>query len=80
MKGALTIDFLEKYLTWNSASYCQILRKNLPYLLNDPRVCMCVCVCKASIIFTNPSAQAGYDTTSIFEQSVTGLNSEFSFS
>ena len=31
-------------------------------------------------IFTNPSAQAGYDTKSIFKQSLTGLNSEFSFS
>ena len=31
------------------------------------------------IIFTNPSAQAGYDTRSIFKQSLTGLNSEFSF-
>ena len=31
-------------------------------------------------IFTNPSAQAGYDTRSIFKQSLTGLNSEFSFS
>ena len=30
--------------------------------------------------FTNPSAQAGYDTRSIFKQSLTGLNSEFSFS
>ena len=32
------------------------------------------------IIFTNPSARAGYDTRSIFKQSLTGLNSEFSFS
>ena len=32
------------------------------------------------IIFTNPSAQAGYDKTSIFKPSLTGLNSEFSFS
>ena len=32
------------------------------------------------IIFTNPSARAGYDTRSIFQQSLTGLNSEFSFS
>ena len=32
------------------------------------------------IIFTNPSARAGYDTRSIFKRSVTGLNSEFSFS
>ena len=32
------------------------------------------------IIFTNPSARAGYDTRSIFKQSLTGLHSEFSFS
>ena len=32
------------------------------------------------IIFTNPSTQAGYDTRSIFKRSLTGLNSEFSFS
>ena len=31
-------------------------------------------------IFTNPSTQAGYDTRSIFKWSLTGLNSEFSFS
>ena len=31
-------------------------------------------------IFTNPSAQAGYDTRSILKRSLTGLNSEFSFS
>ena len=28
----------------------------------------------------NPSARAGYDTRSISKQSLTGLNSEFSFS
>ena len=28
----------------------------------------------------NPSAQAGYDTRSVFKRSLTGLNSEFSFS
>ena len=32
------------------------------------------------ILFTNPSARAGYDTRSIFKWSLTGLNSEFSFS
>ena len=32
------------------------------------------------VLFTNPSAQAGYDTKSIFKWSLTGLNSEFSFS
>ena len=36
---------------------------------------------KSSIILsTNPSARAGYDTRSIFKRSLTGLNSEFSFS
>ena len=33
-----------------------------------------------STIFTDPSAWAGYDTRSIFKRSLTGLNSEFSFS
>ena len=32
------------------------------------------------ILFTNPSARAGYDTRSNFKRSLTGLNSEFSFS
>ena len=31
------------------------------------------------VLFTNPSARAGYDTRSIFKRSLTGLNSEFSF-
>ena len=31
-------------------------------------------------IFTKPSARAGYDTRSIFKRSLTGFNSEFSFS
>ena len=32
------------------------------------------------IIFTNPSARAGYDTRSIFKRILSGLNSQFSFS
>ena len=32
------------------------------------------------IIFTNPSVRAGYDTRPIFKRSLTGLNSEYSFS
>ena len=32
------------------------------------------------ILYTNPSARAGYDTRSIFKRSLTGFNSEFSFS
>ena len=35
--------------------------------------------CRLSI-FTNPSTRAGYDTRLIFKGSLTGLNSEFSFS
>ena len=35
---------------------------------------------RAVIIFTNPLARAGYDTRSIFKRSLTGLNSELSFS
>ena len=31
-------------------------------------------------IFTNSSARTGYDARSIFKRSLTGLNSEFSFS
>ena len=31
-------------------------------------------------LFTNPSTRAGYDTRSIFKRTLTGLNSEFSFS
>ena len=38
-----------------------------------------LCRCN-HIIFTNPSARAGYDTRSIFKRSLIGLNSEFSFS
>ena len=34
---------------------------------------------RSVILFTNPSARAGYDTRSIFKRSLTGLNSEFSF-
>ena len=53
-------------------------------------MCMCVCVLfkfvqmniklESIYIFTNPSARAGYDTRSISERSLTGLNSQFSFS
>ena len=32
------------------------------------------------VLFTNPSAWAGYDTRSVFKRSLTGFNSEFSFS
>ena len=41
---------------------------------------MSAVIYKNIIIFTDPSTQAGYDTRSIFKWSLTGLNSEFSFS
>ena len=41
---------------------------------------ICYNFIKKILIFTNPSARAGYDTRSIFKRSLTGLNSEFSFS
>ena len=37
-------------------------------------------LCNVKVLFTNPSARAGYDTRSIFNRSLTGFNSEFSFS
>ena len=51
-------------------------------------VCMYVCAgvymydCELNMYtyLPNPSAQAGYDTRSIFKRCLTGLNSEFSFS
>ena len=42
--------------------------------------CVCTCVCVCVYIFTNPSTWVGYDTRSIFKRSLTGFNSEFSFS
>ena len=32
----ITIEFFEKGATVNNASYCQLLRQNSTYLLNDP--------------------------------------------
>ena len=37
-------------------------------------------IVRSLVLFTNPSAREGYDTRSIFKRSLTGLNSEFSFS
>ena len=36
IKRPITFDLLEKIRTANSASFCQPLRQNSPYLLNDP--------------------------------------------
>ena len=56
------------------------------YILERERDSVCICVSLIALIyhiifiFTNPSARARYDTRSIFKRSLTGLNSEFSFS
>ena len=47
-------------------------------LLFNAKSCLYIHI--LNIIFTNPSTWAGYDTRSIFKWSLTGLNSEFSFS
>ena len=35
IQGSITVDFLEKNPTVNSASYCQLLWQNSPYFLNE---------------------------------------------
>ena len=45
MKGPIAIDFLEKGAPVNSTFFCQLLRQNSPYLMNDSPLCVCVCVC-----------------------------------
>ena len=37
MKWPITIDFLEKSSTLNTGFYYQLLKRNLPHLLNEPR-------------------------------------------
>ena len=63
---------------WKKCSSTGLIMENVQVLLdhvNSIRSSM-----KSMILFTNPSARAGYDTRSIFKWSLTGLNSEFSFS
>ena len=47
---------------------------------NWTRVPTVKCISIEVIIFTNPSTREGYHTRSIFKRTLTGLNSEFSFS
>ena len=49
-------------------------------LQQRPACLVCLILIVFVILFTNPSARAGYDSRSIFKQSLTALNSEFSFS
>ena len=45
-----------------------------------PRIYIYIYIYIYICIYTNPSAQAGYDTRSILKRILTGLNSEFSLS
>ena len=44
IKGLITIDFFEKYTNVNNASYCQLLKQNSLFSLNDRCVGVCVCI------------------------------------
>ena len=57
--------FAKGQVSWNSSRYCKRKVERLIVY---------------KVLFTNPSARAGYDTRSIFKRSLTGFNSEFSFS
>ena len=73
-------------VSWRSLSWVQVTASLHHYYYYLNFVCLFVCLgfmlffFYGISIFTNPSARAGYDTRSIFKQSLTGFNSEFSFS
>ena len=75
------IEILEQSKTEVEQAYesKQTLTTPLPDIRRKMDTCTLV-TSDVIILFTNPSAWAGYDTRSIFKRSLTGLNSEFSFS
>ena len=64
-------------ISLTGCTYC--LHRWISYLTARPGRSS-ICYVYFEVLFTNPSARAGYDTRSIFKRSLTGLNSEFSFS
>ena len=58
---------------------CLILDTHWKEVTPLQRCKQCILQPQPSILFTNPSTRAGYDTRSIFKRSLTGLNSELSF-
>ena len=54
------------------------VKKNMNIRLKTRHVEIYISSCYTNL--PNPSARVGYDTRSIFKRSLTGLNSEFSFS
>ena len=77
-------QFVGLFFTWTVSLYVLFVFIWLNFW-DEAFMCNILCVIFRTvvfifIIFTNPSARAGYDTRSIFKRSLTGLNSEFSFS
>ena len=73
----MSFVFLGKHMPTDGLKIIHLALINLTYIYTGNTLTQlnhCV------IIFTNPFARAGYDTRSIFKWSLTGLNSEFSFS
>ena len=74
------VSWLIKFQDWKVYKFCRIgftfKKKTGTLKANNFNVRQS----KQIIIFINPSDRAGYDTRSIFKRSLTGLNSEFSFS
>ena len=69
--------------TWVGSRFSALPRKAISDFWHSSLLWLwyiCTTLNTRLILFTNPSARAGYDTRSIFKQSLTGLNSEFSFS
>ena len=68
------------FVAW---TYLLMMMNPVPFFLDTESMSMPSLRCKILciiIIFTKPSARTGYDTRWIFKRSLTGLNSEFSFS
>ena len=63
-------------------TYCSMKREQVKELQKQKKAQLRLMGSKmvTAILFTDPSAWAGYGTRSIFKRSLTGFNSEFSFS
>ena len=61
-------------------SYCVFWYTSVYLLVSSCISYICVCLCFQISIFTTTPLGQDYDTRSVFKRSLTGLNSEFSFS
>ena len=61
---------------WNVILIMEGIRRGVPKVIKSVKDYSWMDI--GLILFTNPSARAGYDTRSIFKRSLTGLSSEFS--